>query len=197
MNESGQANQIIAHPTGGFATKGLAGTIAPHLHTGISSSSVPISPAQGAGGAVPTRIVTRRYLVDRRHPRASCISETSLGGCRRKALPLTSLVSTAGSATDFAGRWGVSPGPRLHGWGCDVSCVRWHLPRLRWLPGRIEAGASSTATVAICAFAVLAVSLGAKRQSERPGEYQVSCRLARSVSGSKTSASISIRGHNL
>jgi hypothetical protein len=38
MNKSGTANQIIAHPTGGGAIKGLGETFAPDLHTGCRAA---------------------------------------------------------------------------------------------------------------------------------------------------------------
>ena len=48
MNKSGTVSQVIAHPTGGGAIKGLGETFAPDLHTGTGNLSVPIA-LLGAG----------------------------------------------------------------------------------------------------------------------------------------------------
>src|SRR5258705_4679121 len=53
MNKSGTASQVIAHPTGGGAIKGLGETFAPDLHTGTGNLSVPIALPKGRAGLQP------------------------------------------------------------------------------------------------------------------------------------------------
>ena len=53
MNKSGTASQVIAHPTGGGAIKGLGETFAPDLHTGTGNLSVPIALPMGRAGLQP------------------------------------------------------------------------------------------------------------------------------------------------
>jgi hypothetical protein len=53
MNKSGTASQVIAHPTGGGAIKGLGETFAPDLHTGTGNLSVPIALPKGRAGFQP------------------------------------------------------------------------------------------------------------------------------------------------
>jgi hypothetical protein len=53
MNKSGTASQVIAHPRGGGAIKGLGETFAPDLHTGTGNLSVPIALPMGRAGLKP------------------------------------------------------------------------------------------------------------------------------------------------
>ncbi len=53
MNKSGIASQVIVHPTGGGAIKGLGETFAPDLHTGTGNLSVPIAVPAGRAGVQP------------------------------------------------------------------------------------------------------------------------------------------------
>src|SRR5690349_18811124 len=53
MNKSGTAGQVITHPTGGGAIKGLGDTFAPDLHTGTGNLSVPIAVPSGRAGLQP------------------------------------------------------------------------------------------------------------------------------------------------
>src|SRR6266446_4450450 len=53
MNKSGIASQIIAHPTGGGAIKGLGESFSPDLHTGTGNLSVPITVPSGRAGVQP------------------------------------------------------------------------------------------------------------------------------------------------
>jgi RHS repeat-associated protein len=53
MNKSGIASQVIAHPKGGGAIKGLGETFSPDLHTGTGNLSVPIAVPPGRVGIQP------------------------------------------------------------------------------------------------------------------------------------------------
>jgi hypothetical protein len=53
MNKSGTASQIISHPKGGGAIKGLGETFSPDLHTGTGNLSVPIAIPSGRAGVQP------------------------------------------------------------------------------------------------------------------------------------------------
>src|SRR5947207_5028119 len=53
MNKSGTASQVIGHPTGGGAIKGLGETFSPDLHTGTGNLSVPIALPPGRAGLKP------------------------------------------------------------------------------------------------------------------------------------------------
>jgi hypothetical protein len=53
MNKSGTASQVIAHPKGGGALKGLGETFSPDLHTGTGNLSVPIAIPAGRAGVQP------------------------------------------------------------------------------------------------------------------------------------------------
>lgn len=63
MNKSGTASQVIAHPSGGGAIKGLGETFAPDLHTGTGNLSVPIALPAGRSGFQPQ--VTLGYSTGR------------------------------------------------------------------------------------------------------------------------------------
>jgi len=53
MNKSGTASQVISHPKGGGAIKGLGETFSPDLHTGTGNLSVPIAVPAGRAGVQP------------------------------------------------------------------------------------------------------------------------------------------------
>jgi YD repeat-containing protein len=53
MNKSGTASQVITHPKGGGALKGLGETFSPDLHTGTGNLSVPIAIPSGRAGVQP------------------------------------------------------------------------------------------------------------------------------------------------
>ena len=53
MNKYGTASQVITHPTGGGAIKGLGETFSPDLHTGTGNLSVPIALPMGRAGLQP------------------------------------------------------------------------------------------------------------------------------------------------
>ena len=53
MNKSGTASQVIAHPKGGGAVKGLGESFSPDLHTGTGNLSVPIAVPAGRSGLQP------------------------------------------------------------------------------------------------------------------------------------------------
>ncbi len=63
MNKSGTADQVISHPTGGGAIKGLGDTFSPDLHTGTGNLSVPIAVPPGRGGFQPE--ITLAYSTGR------------------------------------------------------------------------------------------------------------------------------------
>src|ERR1039457_1522820 len=53
MDKSGTASQVITHPSGGGAIKGLGDTFSPDLHTGTGNLSVPIALPPGRAGVQP------------------------------------------------------------------------------------------------------------------------------------------------
>src|SRR6516162_4776928 len=53
MNKSGTADQVISHPQGGGAIKGLGETFAPDLHTGTGNLTVPIAVPPGRNKLQP------------------------------------------------------------------------------------------------------------------------------------------------
>ena len=53
MNKSGTTGQVVAHPKGGGAIKGLGETFSPDLHTGTGNLSVPIDVPSGRAGLQP------------------------------------------------------------------------------------------------------------------------------------------------
>jgi RHS repeat-associated protein len=53
MNKSGTGSQVITHPKGGGALKGLGETFSPDLHTGTGNLSVPIAVPSGRAGLQP------------------------------------------------------------------------------------------------------------------------------------------------
>jgi RHS repeat-associated protein len=53
MNKSGTASQVIAHPKGGGAIKGVGESFSPDLHTGTGNLSVPIGVPSGRAGVQP------------------------------------------------------------------------------------------------------------------------------------------------
>ena len=53
MDKSGTASQVITHPSGGGAIKGLGDTFTPDLHTGTGNLSVPIALPPGRAGVQP------------------------------------------------------------------------------------------------------------------------------------------------
>jgi Salmonella virulence plasmid 65kDa B protein len=57
MNKSGTASQVITHPKGGGALKGLGETFSPDLHTGTGNLSVPIAVPSGRAGLQPELVL--------------------------------------------------------------------------------------------------------------------------------------------
>jgi hypothetical protein len=53
MNKSGTTSQVISHPKGGGALKGLGETFSPDLHTGTGNLSVPIALPMGRARLQP------------------------------------------------------------------------------------------------------------------------------------------------
>ena len=53
MNKSGVAGQVISHPQGGGAIKGLGDTFSPDLHTGTGNITVPIAVPPGRNSFQP------------------------------------------------------------------------------------------------------------------------------------------------
>lgn len=53
MNKSGVAAQVISHPQGGGAIKGIGESFSPDLHTGTGNLTVPIAVPPGRNGIHP------------------------------------------------------------------------------------------------------------------------------------------------